>query len=73
MMKNPIFDLENGGSTYTRGRLMDELIRYSGANNTEEGLSPTKRILCVYVYKMYTFCHVFWLRNLLVYLLFFCV
>ena len=44
---------------------------YSGANNTEEGLSPTKSILCVYVYKMYTFCGVFWLGNLLVYLLFF--
>lgn len=35
------------------------------------GLSPTKSILCVYVYKMYTFCGVFWLWNLLVYLLFF--
>ena len=27
-MRNSIFDLENGGSTYTRGRLIHEQIRY---------------------------------------------
>ena len=27
MMRNPIFDLENGGSTYARGRLIHEEVR----------------------------------------------
>ena len=50
MMRNSSFDLENGGSTYTRGRLIHEVDLYTSKYGNRHNNVESNKIVFIFFY-----------------------